>query len=271
MAAQGRVALVTGASTGIGRESALALVAQGFTVVGTSRRASTAPNVAGVTFLDLDVTSAESVDATVASLLAAHGRLDVLVNNAGLGSSGAAEETSIEHVQTLFDTNVLGVMRVTNAVLPTMRAQKSGRIVNISSIVGLIPQPYMAAYSATKHAIEGYSESLDHELREFGIRVALVEPAWTRTSFASSILRSQQPLLAYSAQRQVFEEYMAGAVRDGDDPAVVAKAVVAAATDTTPGLRYAGSRRTATVSALRRFVPARMFDKQVRTLNKLPA
>ena len=111
------------------------------------------------------------------------GRIDLLVNNAGFGISGAAEESSVAQAQALFDVNLFGVIRTTRAVLPLMRAQAGGRLVNISSILGLVPAPYMAVYSASKHALEGYSESLDHEVRGQGIRVVLVQPAYTRTAF----------------------------------------------------------------------------------------
>ena len=181
----------------------------------------------GVTFLDLDVTSDESVTAAVGEVIDRFGRIDVLVNNAGIGSAGAAEESSAAQAQGLFDINVFGVIRMTNAVLPHMRAQRSGRIINISSIVGFMPQPYMAVYAASKHAVEGYSESVDHEVREYGVRVLLVEPAWTNTAFDAASVRPDQPLDVYAKQRHVFEEYMAEAVKDGDDPAVVAKEIVA--------------------------------------------
>lgn len=266
-----KVALVTGASTGIGKAAAAALVEAGFTVIGTSRNASKAESVSGVRFVDLDVASESSVEHVIGEVIHTHGRIDVLVNNAGIGSSGAAEESSATQAQHLFDINVFGVIRLTNAVLPIMRAQKSGRIVNLSSIVGIVPQPYMAVYAATKHAVEGYSESLDHELREFGVRVTLVEPAWTNTSFEVNSVRPDRPLPVYADRRRVFEEYMIGAVKDGDDPATVAKAIVAAATDKNPKARYAGSSRTASVSTMRRLVPARMFDQQLRKLNRLPA
>lgn len=271
MSRKNDVALVTGASTGIGRAVAAALAAAGFDVVGTSRDASKADALAGVTFIDLDVASDASVATAVASVLASHGRIDVLVNNAGLGSAGAAEESSVEQAQHLFDVNVFGVMRLTNAVLPMMREQRHGRIINLSSIVGIIPQPYMAVYSATKHAIEGYSESLDHEVREFGVRVSVVEPAWTNTRFDANSVRPDQPLPVYAERRTVFEEYMAGAVREGDSPETVAKVIVAAATDATPKVRYAGSSRTSSVATMRRLVPTRLFERQLRKLNRLPA
>jgi NAD(P)-dependent dehydrogenase (short-subunit alcohol dehydrogenase family) len=175
------VALVTGASTGIGRATTKALQNAGFRVFGTSRRAAT-EGYDGVTMLTCDVTDDASVAKLVDDVLAETGRIDLLVNNAGMGLLGGAEESSIAQAQSLFDVNVFGVLRVINAVLPTMRRQGKGRIVNLSSVQGFVPAPYFALYSSTKHAVEGYSESIDHELRPFGIRVVLVEPAYTRTS-----------------------------------------------------------------------------------------
>ncbi|GHB28717.1 hypothetical protein GCM10010392_66080 [Streptomyces clavifer] len=160
---------------------------------------------------------------------------------------------------------------MTNAILPHMRAQRGGRVINISSIVGFMPQPYMAAYAASKHAVEGYSESVDHEVREYGVRVLLVEPAWTSTAFDAASVRPDQPVEVYARQRHVFEEYMAGAVKDGDDPTVVAKEIVAAATDAKPKLRYTAGVMTGRVRIMRRLVPARMFDQQLRKQNRLPA
>jgi NAD(P)-dependent dehydrogenase (short-subunit alcohol dehydrogenase family) len=136
-----------------------------------------------LTFMDLDVTNDNSVSNGVQRVIERYGRIDVLVNNAGMGSAGAAEETSLAEDQRVFDFNVFGVTRMTKAVLPHMRAQGAGRIINISSILGFIPQPYVAAYSASKHAVEWYSESVDHEVRDHGIRVLLVEPAVTKTNF----------------------------------------------------------------------------------------
>jgi short-subunit dehydrogenase len=170
------VAIVTGASSGIGRVTAKALQGAGYRVFGTSRRASS-ESIEGVTMLACDVTDDLSVAKLAETVFAQAGRIDLLVNNAGVGLLGGAEESSIDQAWALFDVNVFGVLRVTNAVLPVMRSQKQGRIINLSSLLGLIPAPYAALYAATKHAIEGYSESLDHELRTMGIRVVLVEPA----------------------------------------------------------------------------------------------
>lgn len=264
------VALVTGASSGIGKAAALALVDAGFEVVGTSRRASGDARRDGVTFLDLDVASDTSVVGAVDRVIEKFGRIDVLVNNAGIGSAGAGEERSLAQDQRLFDINVFGLIRMTKAVLPHMRAQGRGRIINISSVLGFVPAPYMAAYAASKHAVEGYSESMDHEVRQHGVRVLLVEPAVTRTAFEANSPKPAMPLPVYEQQRQVFERLMGAAMKDGDDPATVAKAIVAAATDPKPRLRYPAGPTAGRVSALRRLVPSRTFDRQIRKLNQLP-
>ena len=263
------VALVTGASSGIGRAAAVALADGGFTVIGTSRKPASATAPAGVTMLALDVSSDESVESLVEQVLQRFGRIDVLVNNAGVGAAGAAEESSIGQAKDIFDVNVFGVIRMTNAVLPHMRAAGRGRIINVSSVLGLVPAPFMALYASTKHAIEGYSESVDHEVREYGVRVLLIEPAYTSTAFDANSLPADSPLPLYAEQRHVFGQIVADAMRDGDDPAVVAKVIVAAATDERPRLRYTAGPTAGRVSVLRRIAPARAFDKQIRKLNRL--
>lgn len=257
------VALVTGANSGLGRFAARGLLEAGFQVVGTSRNTAGLDHSQGVSFIDLDVTRDESVAAAVEAVIKQFGRIDVLVNNAGMGLAGASEENSIAQSQKLFDINVFGVMRMTNAVLPHMHKQSSGRIVNISSIFGFMPSPYMAAYSATKFAVEGYSESVDHEVRDDNIRVVIVEPGGTRTGFDDNTAQPDNPLPAYEQRRRRSNAAVAEAVNNGDDPEVVAKVIVAAATDRNPKLRYpAGSARQ--LSALRRFAPRRVFDTQLR-------
>ena len=264
-----RVALVTGASSGIGEAAARALVDAGFTVYGTSRRAVTGEERDAITFLPLDVTDDESVAGAVREVLGRSGRIDVLVNNAGLGIAGAAEESSIEQARALFDTNVFGSIRMTRAVLPQMREQGSGRIINISSVLGLVPAPFGALYASTKHAIEGYSESLDHEVREHGIRVLLVEPAYTRTSFDANSIPADQPLAVYAGRREVLDALLVEAIKAGDEPSVVADAIVAAATGSHPRLRYPAGPLARRVSKLRRYAPSTVFDKQIRKINQL--
>jgi short-subunit dehydrogenase len=264
-----RVALVTGASAGIGQATAKALQKAGYRVFGTSRRAATGQSD-GIAMLTCDVTDDASVAKLVEDVLAAAGRIDLLVNNAGVGVIGGAEESSIAQAQALFDVNVFGVMRVINAVVPAMRRHGQGRIINISSVLGLIPSPYNAIYSATKHAVEGYSESLDHELRTFGIRVALVEPAYTNTAFEENKTKPDRPLPIYDSVRGAIEKFMLKSVREGEAPEVVAETVLKAAKAAVPNRRYPAGKMARQVSFLRRFVPASAFDKSLRKQHGLP-
>jgi NAD(P)-dependent dehydrogenase (short-subunit alcohol dehydrogenase family) len=161
-----RIALVTGASSGIGEATAERLAGAGYKVYGTSRRTGRSGQ-RPFEMLSLDVTNDPSVEAAVSEVLRREGRIDLLVNNAGFGVAPAgAEESSIDQVRAIFDTNFFGIVRMTRAVVPHMRRQGSGRIINIGSVLGFLPMPYGALYAATKHAVEGYSESLDHELRQ---------------------------------------------------------------------------------------------------------
>ena len=198
------------------------------------------------------------------------GRIDVLVNNAGVGAGGAAEESSIEQAQRVFDVNFFGVVRMTKAVLPHMRAQAGGRIINISSVLGFVPVPFGALYAASKHAIEGYSESVDHEVRQHGVRVLLVEPGFTKTAFDASIVPPGTTLAVYANERRLAEEVVAESLASGDAPSVVAAAIVRAATDAKPKLRYPAGRQARQLRTLRRIVPARAFDKQIHKFNRLP-
>jgi NAD(P)-dependent dehydrogenase (short-subunit alcohol dehydrogenase family) len=263
------VALVTGASSGIGLATAKALKRAGYRVFGTSRKA-VAETVDGVTMLICDVTDDASVQKIVDEILSRAGRIDLLVNNAGIGLLGGAEESSPAQAQALFNVNVFGVLRVTNAVLPVMRRQRMGRIINMSSILGLIPSPYNALYASTKHAIEGYSESLDHELRTFGIRVVLVEPGFTRTSFEENLTRPDRLLPIYDTVRAQMERQMRSGVETGDAPEVVAEAVVKAAADPAPKRRYTAGKLAGQVSLMRRFLPEFLVDKNLRKYNNLP-
>jgi short-subunit dehydrogenase len=218
-----------------------------------------------------DVTSDESVKAAVGEVLAKAGRIDLLVNNAGVGLVAGAEESSLEQAKSLFDVNLFGVIRLTKSVLPTMRRQRAGRIVNISSVLGLIPAPFSALYSASKHAVEGYSESLDHEIRASGIRVVLVEPAYTRTSFEGNVYQADQQLDVYQSARTNAEGVMRDAMKTADTPELVASAVLKASTAANPHRRYTAGRTARQVSLLRRFVPASAFDKSLRKQMRLPA
>ena len=232
------IALVTGASSGIGKATAERLAAAGYKVYGTSRRGAQTSQ-RSFEMLSLDVTSDESVAAAVAEVIRLDGRIDLLVNNAGFGVAPAgAEESSIEQAKSIFETNFFGVVRMTRAVVPYMRQQGGGRIINIGSVLGFLPMPYGALYAATKHAIEGYSESLDHELRTRGIRVSIVEPAYTKTPFDANFLEPDATLDAYREIRAAVSRRVKEVMTTADEPGVVANTVLKAATAPHPKLRY---------------------------------
>src|SRR6185369_3186985 len=232
------VALVRGASSGICEATAKRLALAGYKVYGTSRRGA-APGQRSFEMLPLDVTRDESVEAAVAKVIRLDGRLDLLVNNAGFSVAPAgAEESSMEQARSIFDTNFFGIVRMTRAVVPHMRRQGSGRIVNIGSILGFLPRPYNALYSATKHAIEGYSESLDHELRTRGIRISVIEPGYTKTQFDANLLEADSKLDEYREARAALGRQLKEAIAAADEPGVVADVVLEAATAAHPKLRY---------------------------------
>jgi short-subunit dehydrogenase len=264
------VALVTGASSGIGYATAKALRHAGYRVYGTSRRPGAAgPD--GVVMMTCDVTDDASVARVIQGVLAEAGRIDLLVNNAGAGIVGGAEDSSVAQAQALFDVNFFGILRLTKAVLPTMRQQGYGRIINISSVLGFIPAPYSALYAASKHAVEGYSESLDHELRAFGVRVVLVEPAYTSTAFEANMAKPDLPLPAYDVARARAEAVMLASVKNGDAPEIVAETVLRAATAAEPNRRYPAGKMARKIGLLRRLVPEAAFDKSLRKQLGLPA
>lgn len=265
------VALVTGASSGIGAATAERLALAGYKVYGTSRRGAQ-PTRRSFEMLALDVTSDTSVAAAVREVMSLDGRIDLLVNNAGFGVAPAgAEESSIEQARAIFETNFFGIVRMTRAVVPHMRRQGSGRIVNIGSVLGFLPMPYMALYAATKHAVEGYSESLDHELRTRGIRVSIVEPAYTKTQFDASLMEPDAKLDAYRETRALLDEVFKQVMATGDEPAVVAEVVLQAAIAVRPKLRYTAGALANRLRLLRRFAPARLVDAGIRKDLRLDA
>ena len=259
-----KVVLITGASSGIGLASAALLHQSGYTVYGTSRRGA-AGSQHGFHMIALDVTSDESVAQAVQQVIAQEGRIDVLVNNAGFAiEPAAAEESSIAQAQAIFNTNFFGVVRMSNAVLPYMRQQSSGHIINIGSVLGFLPMPFGALYAATKHAIEGYSESLDHEVRTQGIRVSVVEPAYTNTPLESNLLAADAKLPQYQQIRSTLLTHMKKTMKNADSPQVVASKLLAVISDSKPQLRYTAGQVAGRLKLLRRFAPAAILDKGIR-------
>jgi short-subunit dehydrogenase len=237
----GKVVLVTGASSGIGKAVAEYLAQEGYVVYGTSRKpqiadgngseacGKSAANVTGssIKMLQMDVCSEESVKAAVDQVLAAEGELGIVVNNAGMGIAGSVEDTSPEEALLQFDTNFFGMHRVIRQVLPTMRKQGKGLIINMSSVGAIFPIPFQSMYVASKAAIEGMSGSLRNELRPFGIKVVMVEPGDTKTGFTGSrvFVKAGGEGSAYSKQSKKSIAVMERDEENGPDPIVVAKVV----------------------------------------------
>jgi NAD(P)-dependent dehydrogenase (short-subunit alcohol dehydrogenase family) len=258
-----KVTLITGVSSGIGLTTAQLFAERGARVFGTVRDPSRIHPIAKTEFVLMDVTDDESVRNGVKSVLDKTGKIDILINNAGYSIAGALEETSIEEARLLFETNFFGVLRVTQAVLPSMRRHGYGRIVNVSSMLGVLPGPYRGMYVASKHALEGYTKTLDHEVRMFGIRAMLVEPVYTKTKIAENEKTVQAAIPAYTDQKQRVTKIIEKEIASGDDPNSVAEVVYAAVTSKSPRLHYPVGEGVM-LSRLHRFVPERMFDNQFR-------
>lgn len=258
-----KTTLVTGVSSGIGREIAELLAGRGARVFGTVRQpASTAP-IPGVELVRMDVTDDASVHEAVRHIEQEAGPVQFLVNNAGYSLIGALEETTVADARRQFETNLFGILRVTNAVLPGMRQLGDARIVNISSALGFLPAPYWGIYAASKHAVEGYTETLDHEVRRFGVRALLVQPAYTKTKLSGNSAVAELTLGAYAAERNRLTTAALRSIEGGDDPRLVAEAVWTALTAESPRLRYPVGKAVA-LSRMRRFVPAGLFDRSFR-------
>jgi len=258
-----KVVLVTGVSSGIGRATAQLFVKQGCQVFGSVRSVTQSDPLPGVELVELDVRDDASVQRAIEAVIARAKRIDVLVNNAGGSLVGSVEETSIAEAQSLFDTNVWGVLRTTHAVLPHMREQRSGRIVNVSSVLGFLPAPYMGLYSASKHAIEGMSESLDHEVRKFGVRVVLVEPSFTKTNLDLNAPQTTGGIPAYAKDRDAVTRAIVKSVQGAPSPDGVATTIVEAALGVWK-MRRTPKGEASLLRKLRRFMPAGPVDSSLR-------
>lgn len=258
------VVLITGATSGIGRATVRLLAASGYRVFGTSRRPA-ADTLDGYELLPLEVTSDDSVTRCVETLLErTGGRVDVLVNNVGTGILGAAEESSVEQVKTLFDVNFFGAVRMTNAVLPHLRARRSGRIICMSSSGGIVSVPYAGYYCATKHALEAYTQALRQELKPLGIMATVVAPGPVSTPAGDTAMRGDQPVEDYAARRQRTTERYVEAIRGGMPPERVARAILRILRAKSLKPRYVVGGQSRAVSLLRRLLPAGVLEAGVR-------
>ena len=267
----GRIALVTGASSGIGAAIARALNEAGCTVYAAARRLERMASLAevGIHPIRADVTDDAAVVGLIDQVIAAAGRVDVLVNNAGYGSFGALEDVPLAEARRQFEVNVFGLARLTQLVLPHMRAQGSGYIVNISSVGGKFYEPFGSWYHATKFAVEGLSDSLRLEVAPFGIHVVVIEPGSTDTEWgaiAAGNLVEASARTAYAAQATTAARVlrsMTGNPRRTSAPDVVAQAVVRAVTSPRPRTRYPVGRGAKVILIARKLLPDRAYDRLI--------
>jgi NAD(P)-dependent dehydrogenase (short-subunit alcohol dehydrogenase family) len=257
-----KTVIVTGASSGIGQAIAAHLHRSGWRVFGTMRRPD--PDRDGPDALQLDVASDQSVEAAVAGVLARAGRIDAVVNNAGVDMLGAVEETTAQEALDLFQTNFFGVHRLVRAVLPAMRERKAGRLVTIGSIGGFLPIPFEAFYIASKHALEGYCESLDFEVRPFGIHTVLIEPGFVRTRIRGNLMRTAASIEAYAKSRERAGGSFDRGVQAGVDPLRVAQAVERALTSARPKFRMRVGRDAHLLNFVSHHMPAAVFAAGMR-------
>lgn len=265
-----RIVLITGASSGFGRACALHLSQSGYRVYGTSRSATfegeavAATSDASFITIPMDVRDTSSVTKGISNILDIEGRIDVVINNAGIAIAGAIEEVSIEEFKNQFETNFLGAIRVCQAVLPQMRNRKSGCIINVSSIGGIMGIPFQGAYSASKFALEGMTEALRIEVKPFGIHVALIEPGDFKTDFTQNRIMAKgfNPNSAYSGQFETALTIMENEERNGADPIQLARLVEKIINLENPKVRYTiGKLEQRFSTLLKRWVPSLMYER----------
>jgi len=275
MTSNQKVAVVTGTSSGIGLETSLALARSGFRTYATMRNLNKSENIKSVATKEnlpihinqLDVTDDISIKNAVQAILSEVGRIDILVNNVGYALNGAFEDLTIDEIKAQFETNLFGVIRTTQAILPIMRKQQFGIIVNMSSGAGRLGYPGGSAYVSTKFAVEGLSESMAYELEPFGIKVVLVEPGVIRTNFANAMVvakKSQDPNSPYSQLMQKIASSFEHMMENGSSPDLVAKVVLKAVTSENPSLNYLGGKDIDTWIEVKRNMSDEEFHKMMK-------
>lgn len=259
------VALVTGASSGIGRDFALRLLAEGYLVYGAARRTERMADLAtaGCEVIALDVTKDETMVAAVDRIMRDHGRIDVLINNAGYGQYGALEDVPMEEARRQMETNLIGPARLVQLCLPPMRAQRHGRIFNISSIGGKLASPMGGWYHASKFALEGYSDALRNEVSRFGIDVVVIEPGGIESEWAGIACDEAERYSGQGAYADFAARFRALQSRLGESPPprVISDLIVKALRSRRPATRYHAGRLAGPLLFLRKILPDRMFDR----------
>jgi short-subunit dehydrogenase len=269
-----KVAIVTGSSSGIGYETALLLARNGFRTYATMRNLEKAKAISDVAkseklllhTIKLDVTDEKSVNDAIKTIKSDAGRIDVLVNNAGYGLIGSLEDLSMSEIKAQYETNVFGLIRVTQSVLPIMREQKSGIIVNIGSVGGKMALPLSSPYIGTKFAVEGLSESIAYDLEPFGIKVVIIEPGPIKTNFDTGMVvaqKNQNPSSPYYNNMQKLQISLNSIVKNGTPPTKVAEVILNAITTPNPNLRYTVGDDAALLVQKRKELPDSEFKKLV--------
>ena len=257
-----KVVLITGGSSGIGKAIGEFLTKKGYKVYGTSRNPQNVTKALPFKLVALDVTNSESIKKCISEILKIENRIDVLINNAGVGITGAIEETPMEEIRKAFSTNLYGPIEITNAVLPTMRAQKSGHIVNVTSIAGYMGLPYRGVYSATKAALEITTEAYRMELNQFNINMSNIAPGDFATNIAAG--RYHSPLLKNSPYHDQYKDtlkMMDEHVDGGMNPAEMAKAVLSIIENPSPKVRYrVGAFMQKFSIVLKKVLPSKMYE-----------
>lgn len=264
-----KIIIVTGASSGIGKATALQLIKEGHTVYGAARRIEKMQELidAGGYAKAMDITKHEQIKTVIQEILSEQNRIDILVNNAGFAIWGAVEDTSYEDAKRQFEVNIFGLAEITKAVLPIMRRQKSGKIINVSSIGGKIYSPLGAWYHATKHALEGWSDCLRLEVQQFGIDVVIIEPGAIRTEF-SEVLEENFTVpenSAYTSMADTMKRVMINANKEGNasTPNEIATVILKTIKVQKPKTRYAKGKMASQTLFFRRYFSDRMFDKTI--------
>jgi len=256
-----KVVLITGASSGVGQSTARVLSQKGYKVFGTSRNIASAESIPDVEMLALDVRSDASVSACVTAVVNQAGRVDVLVNNAAYELAGALEEISLEEAKAQFETNFFGVVRMVTAVLPSMRRQRQGQIINVSSLSGVTSIPFMGVYSASKFAVEGYTEALRMEVKPFNIQVSLTEAGFLKTPMMDKRQTSAARVNEYDPWRQRAFTAIRNQEEKGPGPQLVAEAILKIISSKTPRLHYLVGSQARFTSRLQWFLPEGAYER----------
>jgi NAD(P)-dependent dehydrogenase (short-subunit alcohol dehydrogenase family) len=263
------VILITGASSGVGQSTARLLSQKGYKVFGTSRNPAAAEAISAVEMLALDVQSDDSVTACVKAVADEGGRIDVLVNNAAYELAGALEETSIEEAKAQFETNFFGVVKMVTAVLPLMRQQGDGQIINVSSLSGVSSIPFMGIYSASKFAVEGYTEALRLEVKPFNIHVSLTEAGFLKTPMMNKRQVSTTHIKEYDPWRQNAFDAIRDHEQKAPGPELVSQTILRIITSKTPRLRYRVGSQAKLTTGLQWFLPEWAYERGKRSVFRL--